>query len=204
MLLRQQGRCAYSGVVLSLRPHTDWRCSFERLDPSMGYTYDNVCLIASEFQTPSQWSKHKVLSLPELSKKRYCTAALQDFGQESKRMLKFRLRRLLYNARISSSKRLQRGRIKAAEFKLCLDDLLQLYVAQGGRCAYFRIPMTIVDGSEWTPSLERWDNACGYTVDNVGLICREFQSSDFSQLANAHRVTGSSQWSKEKADQMHT
>lgn len=67
MLLQQEGRCAYSGVVLSTCPLSHWQCSIERVYPhGRGYTADNVVLIASEFQTATQWSWDMVLSLPRL------------------------------------------------------------------------------------------------------------------------------------------
>ena len=79
-ILRQQGRCAYSGVKMEmLLPHSDWRMSLERLDNSLGYVQENCVLIAAEFNTPgtiskwvalneksgsSQWSQEKVEKLP--------------------------------------------------------------------------------------------------------------------------------------------
>ena len=50
------------------KQNADWRCSFERLDSSKGYTKENVALICID-RTPtsvnegtgsSQWSKEKV------------------------------------------------------------------------------------------------------------------------------------------------
>ena len=80
MVLRQQGRCAYSGVPMELLlPHSDWRMSLERLDNNLGYVQENCVLIAAEFNTPgniskkvaknessgsSQWSLEKVRRLP--------------------------------------------------------------------------------------------------------------------------------------------
>lgn len=47
----QRGRCAYSGVPITFGGHkqNDWNTSLERIDPLKGYTKDNVCLIACEF-----------------------------------------------------------------------------------------------------------------------------------------------------------
>lgn len=55
-LIQKQGfRCGYSGVPLefpSLGPSDPlWRISLERMDPRLGYTKDNVCLIAAGFQS---------------------------------------------------------------------------------------------------------------------------------------------------------
>eukprot|EP00397_Hematodinium_sp_SG-2012_P048033 GEMP01054863.1.p1 GENE.GEMP01054863.1~~GEMP01054863.1.p1 ORF type:complete len:431 (+),score=-0.13 GEMP01054863.1:222-1514(+) len=76
--LNQQGRCAYSGLVMSVEPHTAWRFSLERLDNRIGYVPSNVVFICSEFNTADrsavakygwfgspQWSRDKVQSLPD-------------------------------------------------------------------------------------------------------------------------------------------
>ena len=58
LVLRQQGRCAYSDVVMEmLLPHSDWRMSLERLDNGIGYEADNCALVAAEFNTGSRFSK---------------------------------------------------------------------------------------------------------------------------------------------------
>lgn len=51
MFRSQKGLCAYSGLPLRFgnSKDTDWRISLERLDTKKGYTKDNVCLIAYEF-----------------------------------------------------------------------------------------------------------------------------------------------------------
>jgi hypothetical protein len=50
---QQKGRCAYSGVKLTFGSYKDksWIGSIERINPLKGYTKDNVCLIAFEFNT---------------------------------------------------------------------------------------------------------------------------------------------------------
>lgn len=48
---KQKGRCAYSGIPLSFGSYHDWIASLERIDPLRGYTKDNVCIIAFEFNT---------------------------------------------------------------------------------------------------------------------------------------------------------
>ena len=59
----QRGLCAYSGIPLAFGSYKvkDWIASIERLDNSKGYTKDNVCLIALEFNT----SSHACMSDPE-------------------------------------------------------------------------------------------------------------------------------------------
>jgi hypothetical protein len=72
---QQKGKCAYSGVKLTFGSYKDksWIGSIERIDPLIGYTKENICLIAYEFNTKdstclsdaenvngsSSWSKDK-------------------------------------------------------------------------------------------------------------------------------------------------
>lgn len=57
-ILRQEGRCAYSGVQMQLLlPHSDWRMSLERIDNAIGYVPENSVLIAAEFNTMEKISK---------------------------------------------------------------------------------------------------------------------------------------------------
>ena len=58
MILQQEARCAYSGVLMELLlPYTDWRMSLERLDNKEGYEPWNCVLIAAEFNTAGMISK---------------------------------------------------------------------------------------------------------------------------------------------------
>ncbi|CAK9076423.1 unnamed protein product [Durusdinium trenchii] len=57
-ILRQKGRCAYSGVQMEvLLPHSDWRMSLERLDNAVGYVPENCVLIAAEFNSTEKISR---------------------------------------------------------------------------------------------------------------------------------------------------
>jgi hypothetical protein len=72
---KQHGKCAYSNVPMSFGSYkdNDWITSLERINSLKGYTKDNVCLIAVEFNTgdftcmsvnetvegSSAWSKEK-------------------------------------------------------------------------------------------------------------------------------------------------
>lgn len=53
LFFRQLGMCAYSNVPLNFGSYYDgqWTASLERIDSLKGYTHDNVCLIALEFNT---------------------------------------------------------------------------------------------------------------------------------------------------------
>jgi hypothetical protein len=57
----QHGLCAYSGIPLNFGDcrTTNWVCSLERLNVYNGYTKENVCLVASEFNTGDQTRIYK-------------------------------------------------------------------------------------------------------------------------------------------------
>ncbi|VBB17589.1 hypothetical protein YASMINEVIRUS_52 [Yasminevirus sp. GU-2018] len=72
-ILEQKGKCYYSGIPLVFEQNHDWKCSFERLDSTKGYTIENTVLVCVEFNSidrkptavntgtgSSQWSKEKV------------------------------------------------------------------------------------------------------------------------------------------------
>lgn len=46
---KQEGRCYYSNIKMSLAPKSDWLISLERLNPHLGYTTKNVALVCHEF-----------------------------------------------------------------------------------------------------------------------------------------------------------
>lgn len=60
-LAKQEDKCAYSGLPMSFRPHTDWKCSPERINNNIGYIASNIVFICLEFQLG-----HKLQSSPEL------------------------------------------------------------------------------------------------------------------------------------------
>ena len=105
------------------------------------------------------------------------------------------------NASVLSASARRRMKIKGHPCDLQLDDILDMLVAQGGRCAYSSIPMEILHPhSHWRMSLERKDNLHGYSPRNCLLICAEFNTSDHSRqrgVLPAH-VQSTAQWSLAK------
>lgn len=49
-LEKQNDKCALSGLLMSFKPHSDWKCSPERIDNNKGYIDENVIFICLEFQ----------------------------------------------------------------------------------------------------------------------------------------------------------
>lgn len=62
----QNGLCALSNISMSHEPHSDFKCSIERLDNNTDYTQDNVILIILELNTVNQWTKDKIRYLKDV------------------------------------------------------------------------------------------------------------------------------------------
>lgn len=85
---------------------------------------------------------------------------------------------------------------------ITIEDLFNIFNDQGGLCAYTGIPMTFGSYLDkwWTCSIERKDVRIGYTLENVCLICYEFNTVD--NRIRGYRVgddaRGSAAWSIDK------
>ena len=227
MLLEQEGRCGYSGVALEiLRPCAHWRISLERRDNLEGYVRDNCVFVANEFNSSdfsrcrgvreqdvrgtAQWSAQKVdfvsnlggfsvdvqrlhadvslaLERPRLSS----AQGSQEYYRAYTRSLRGRAVRLVTNAKSRSA---QVGHVCEINYA----DILQMLLAQSGRCFYSGVPLRYDQPHvDWQMSLERLDNGRWYAKDNCVLIAAEFNTPDNSKHA-VREVLGSSQWSRAK------
>lgn len=54
--------------------------------------------------------------------------------------------------------------------------LVDMFIAQRGRCAYSLHPMLLEPGSPWSLSVERIDESLSYTRENIVLICTLLQA----------------------------
>lgn len=61
--VEQNGKCAITRMPMTLRPHSDFKCSIERISNDIGYTDGNCILVISEINTRSQWTAQKALHL---------------------------------------------------------------------------------------------------------------------------------------------
>lgn len=96
-----------------------------------------------------------------------------------------------------------RSAIRGTEFRLSLDDLLDILLIQDGRCFYSGVPMEcLVPHSHWRVSLERLDNGRGYTRENVALVAAEFNTPDYSRNRGVVVIHGTAQWSRDKFEQV--
>jgi hypothetical protein len=131
-----------------------------------------------------------------------CKTCQAQYKSEYYKSFSGRMKQLVLNARRSSKQRQERGRINMGEFTLTLEQLVQIYIVQKGRCAISKIPMYMY-GDAWLVSLERKNPMLNYSKDNCCLICWEFNSGDRTARAQKGiEVTGSCGWTVEKFEEM--
>lgn len=97
-------------------------------------------------------------------------------------------KQLFDNAKYNAKQRKNKGRKTAGIFDLTYEQIVDLYYKQNGKCYYSGIEMNLQKCSDWQCSLERLDNNKGYIIDNVVLVCLEFN--------------GRVKWTKEKIKEM--
>lgn len=67
-----------------------------------------------------------------------------------------------------------KGRHKAAECNITVQDLIDMFKNQQGLCYYSGLKMNIQRHSNWRCSVERLDPELGYIIGNVVFVCLEF------------------------------
>ncbi|CAE7830333.1 unnamed protein product [Symbiodinium sp. CCMP2592] len=225
MLLKQGGRCAYSGIAMEmLVPFSHWRMSLERLDNSEGYVKDNCALVAAEFNSPdysrckgvraedihgtAQWSSEKVCMVGCVDTTAVSLSQLEaDVGRATRRpnistafgdYHRSYIRTLRGKAKSLANNARNSSSRRQRTSEIEYTDILQMLLKQGGRCFYSGIPLQYDQPHvDWAMSLERLNNSCGYVRDNCVLIAAEFNTTDLSKNAKGE-VYGSSQWSRAK------
>lgn len=108
---------------------------------------------------------------------------------------------LLKDAKRHASTRSTKRSDECRIFTLTLNDLLDKIISQKGRCYYSDIPLVFKSNCDWKTSIERVNNKLGYTKENTVLICVEFNSFD-NTVITKNEIHGSSQWSKDKFNQL--
>jgi len=69
---KQNGKCYYSDIKMTKERHSNWSCSLERLNNSLGYTNNNTVLICQEFNiAQAQWTLNKINNIPYLLNKQF-------------------------------------------------------------------------------------------------------------------------------------
>lgn len=72
LFIKQQGKCAYTGITLQFQKAHPHRLSLERIDPSQGYIDGNVCFITRMLNTPAQWSRDLIQQIHSFKGGHFC------------------------------------------------------------------------------------------------------------------------------------
>jgi hypothetical protein len=122
---------------------------------------------------------------------------------------KFTPRTKIFSGCKSNTKR-RNLRRRNHDYSISFDYIVSLLKQQSGRCFYsnvsaflksqtcniekVQIPLQF-SGNDWVLSLERLDVNRGYIIDNVKFVCTEFNTADFTSVAQ-HDIEGSGGWSR--------
>jgi hypothetical protein len=201
LMKKQNGKCNYSGLPMFLGPDVvDWKCTIERLDDSIGYLKDNVVLCCHEFNVAAKWTPAKITAVWTLRQQAVDLEALQSVLQclkgkrrradrqrvwrdlshlsaEQHAMVVF-VQQMARHAKGAAKARSNRTRKRkadtSAECSIDEHTIVDKFEQQGGRCYISNIPLVLESNVDWRCSLERLDNAKGYTDENTVLVCLEF------------------------------
>ncbi|GBG29797.1 Hypothetical Protein FCC1311_060172 [Hondaea fermentalgiana] len=166
----QGGRCYYTKIPLNLHDRSDPYCaSLERLDRSKLYLdRGNVAVSAAILNVggPANWSRRLSLQIVFAS-----LVQASPLPPNARALCKVRVN----ECRARSRRRMQRpNRYNEREFhaetRIDADFLLALLERQGRRCALSGLPLVLERKHPFSFSVDRVDNAEGYTYSNVRLV----------------------------------
>lgn len=81
---------------------------------------------------------------------------------------------------------------------ITFDSILDLLKKQQFKCYYSNHIMTYGTYTDYSISIERKNPMKGYTMDNICLVCREFNVADHTYTNPEKDIMESSAWNKEK------
>lgn len=164
----QQGRCAISGLPLSLLRTQPYSISLERHDTSRGYTAGNVSLICLVLNSTAGWTREKfdyLLQARETWQKCSSFVHMDPDLVPWSEQLRVRCQYLLRTAQTNR---------RSIPCTLTLSMVKQQYFLQRGRCAYSGLLLRLSSRvPHFQMSLERVHRHQGYQADNICLIIRE-------------------------------
>ena len=88
--------------------------------------------------------------------------------QSPENFIRYLCYRKAYYARRNEKKRSSAATLI---WKITVNDVIDLYHRQKGKCALLKIPMTCELKNPRTISIDRIDSSKGYLIDNIQLVC---------------------------------
>jgi hypothetical protein len=219
-------KCAYSGIKMNLRFHSDWKASPERIDNTKSYVKDNMTFICLEFQLGQQLqsSSQLVQALSKVDESPHprigeiiagkfkdalfvkhcsggiheCNECRSEYAKHYRNTVLGRLTRLAGSARARTKRRNISGRNH--KYDIDAQYLLKLLQEQKGKCAISQHHLMFETGKYNCISLERKDVNLGYVKGNVSLVLQCFNTMDCRSVKSFARQleVGSGGWTSKK------
>jgi hypothetical protein len=177
ILAKQENRCYYTFMPLSREFSSAWTPSPERLYRDKGYVDGNVVAIAEICQVGGNFnfSRKLVQQFHYHEKLAPFYTSVEDLSKLDKRFI-----RRLCNAAKARAKVRAARLIRNDDSGICtitFDDVVDVAVQQGFRCAASGVPLVFRSKHLWSASIDRIRNDRGYTRDNIRLTLQRFNGN---------------------------
>lgn len=161
----QNGKCALSGLSMTMDPKQRETVSLERKDPTKGYTKENCILICVLFNAMIQITKEMLFYILH---HREQPLTNEEMDQLPLTLMAKRFRYSGFDRR-----------------KLTIINFVNLFRKQKGLCAYSGLRLRILPNSpRFKISLERIDRNKGYEESNVLFIIQELNNAGHYENIN--------------------
>jgi hypothetical protein len=224
--LRARTTCCYSGLPVRFHPGVNDMASLDRKNNKDGYTFSNsqICNIRFNVGGPDdkQWDHDKYAKAFKPGWNHFIESRVKDLRTKPKNphlgcgLKKAEYQRLQMNSLNTyftaiSANCNDRNANKCAKFKkkgkevpnnivtIRSENIRDMWNSQDGLCAYSGIPMDWTRNTAWGMSIEKI-NSGFYTLDNMVLVCHEFNSPEYHTTRFQDLCTGPQGWSKEIVD----
>ena len=140
------------------------------------------CTRCDQYKPSSEFSKYRGEG---------CMACRKKRNEEKRSSLRGMMSTMLGNAKYSIKRRNNNKHGRNLEFDLALEDILQLYREQNGRCAISAVPFENMPGKPFSMSLDRVNVNLGYIEGNLRIVAAILNPIDYSALRNEQEEAGS-------------
>jgi len=162
--------------------------AFDRIDNELGYFKENIEIRPHFLNTPYKLSTSQIKDIVEFREK---NQDIQELLGITKLINNYSFTNFFHElaAQCKSNSRVSDHEYKTFEFdsiKECGLFFIKLFIEQGGRCAYSKIPIYPEKQHVYKISPERVDPSKGYSKNNVVLITIGLNGRPAGQFLNEH------------------
>ena len=225
--LRARTTCCYSGLPLRFHPGVNDMASLDRKNNKDGYTFSNSQMCNIRFNIgisdEKQWNHDKYAKAFKPGWKDFIETCKKDLSNKPKdphqpphlgpgatekensdactHSLTLRLNKIATSCNTRNATRCAQFKEKGKEVPNNIVTILpknihDMWNSQDGICAYSGIPMDWSTNTAWGVSIEKI-NGGFYTIDNMALVCYEFNSSEYHSTRFQDLCTGPQGWNRE-------